>query len=101
MNRRVRLSRAAKSDLDDIWDYVADESGIEQAGRLIDSITNKFALLGRHPRAGRRRDEIHAGVRSMPAGSYVIYYRWRKNAVEIAHVFHAMRDQRKAWRPTN
>jgi plasmid stabilization system protein ParE len=41
-----RVSPQAERDLDDIWYYVAKESGsIEIANRLIDSITHRFFLL--------------------------------------------------------
>jgi plasmid stabilization system protein ParE len=52
-----RLSPQAETELDDIWYYIAKESGsIEIADRLIDSITERFFLLSRYPRIGRRRD---------------------------------------------
>jgi toxin ParE1/3/4 len=45
-----RLAPQAEADLDDVWYYVVKESGsLEIAGRLIDSITNRFLLLARHP----------------------------------------------------
>jgi plasmid stabilization system protein ParE len=45
-----RLSPTAEADLDDIWYYVAKESGsIEIADRLIDTMTERFFLLSRHP----------------------------------------------------
>ena len=38
-----RLAPEAEAELDDIWYYVAKESGsIEIANRLIDSITDRF-----------------------------------------------------------
>jgi len=41
-----QLSPKAEADLDDIWLYVANESGsLDIATRLIDSITNQFFLL--------------------------------------------------------
>jgi toxin ParE1/3/4 len=53
-----RLAPRAAADLDDIWYYVAKESGsIETANRLIDSITDRFLLLARHPYLGRSRDD--------------------------------------------
>jgi len=40
-----RVARPAANDLDEIWYYVAKESGsVEIADRLIDSITNRFLL---------------------------------------------------------
>jgi hypothetical protein len=41
-----RVAPQAEAELDDIWYYVAKESGsIEIADRLIDSITERFYLL--------------------------------------------------------
>ena len=42
-------SPQADSDLGDIWVYVAKRSGsLDTADRLIDSITDRFALLATH-----------------------------------------------------
>jgi len=64
-------ARKADADLDDIWFYVANESGsTDVANRLIDSITDQFFLLARHPHLGRPRDdEFGAGSRSLPSAS--------------------------------
>jgi plasmid stabilization system protein ParE len=68
-----RLAPQATADLDDIWYYVANESGVETANRLIDSITDDFSLLARHPHLGRSRyDDFGHGMRSFPVGEYVI-----------------------------
>src|SRR2546430_9957910 len=41
-----------------IWYYVAKESGsVETANYLIDSITDRFFLLSRHPHLGGSREE--------------------------------------------
>jgi len=53
-----RLAPEAKADLVELWSYVADERRIETADRLVDSITARFLLLSRHPRVGRRRDDL-------------------------------------------
>lgn len=48
-----RLAPRAETDLDEIWGYVAKESGsIEIANRLIDSITDRFFLLAGFPHSG-------------------------------------------------
>jgi toxin ParE1/3/4 len=63
-----RVSPQAIADLDAIWYYVATESGsIETANHLIDSITDRFFLLSRHPHLGRSRDEdLGIGLRTFP-----------------------------------
>ena len=53
-----RVAPEAEAELDNIWYYVAKESGsVEIADRLIDSITERFYLLACHPHIGRHRDE--------------------------------------------
>jgi toxin ParE1/3/4 len=89
-----RVAPEAESELDNIWYYVAKESGsIEVADRLIDSITERFYLLAWHPHIGRRRDEdLRPGLRSFPVGEYVIIYRVEEQDVQILHVFRGSRN---------
>jgi toxin ParE1/3/4 len=89
-----RVAPQAEAELDDIWYYVAKESGsIEIADRLIDSITERFYLLACHPHIGRHRDEdLRPGLRSFPVGEYVIIYRVEEKDVLILHVFRGSRD---------
>lgn len=52
-----RLAPSAEDDLDDIWLYVARESGsLEIANRLIDTITERFTALASFPYIGRSRE---------------------------------------------
>jgi hypothetical protein len=54
-----RIAPRAETDLDDIWLYVARDSGsIEIANRLIDTITDRFFVLGSLPRIGRSARKI-------------------------------------------
>jgi len=71
------LLRRSKSSLEDIWCYIAGESGsTDIADRLIDSFTDRFFLLASHPYVGRRRDDdLQPGLRSFPVGEYVIICR--------------------------
>jgi toxin ParE1/3/4 len=84
----------AEADLDNIWYYVAKESGsIEIADRLIDSISARFYLLAAHPHLGRRRDEdLRPGLRSFPVGEYVIIYRLEEEDALILHVLRGSRN---------
>ena len=89
-----RVAPQAEADLDNIWYYVAKESGsIEIADRLIDSITERFYLLASHPHIGRHRDEdLRPGLRSFPVDKYVIIYRVEEDDLLILHVFRGSRD---------
>ena len=85
----------AERDLDDIWYYVAKESGsIEIANRLIDSITDRFFLLAGFQHLGRTRDEdFGPGSRSVAVGNYVIVYCVEAEDVLILRVVHGRRDR--------
>ncbi len=87
-----RVSPAAESDLDDIWLYIARESSIETAERVIANLTERFYLLTRHPQAGRRRDDLRPGVRSFPVGRHVIFYRLFEDEVVILRVIDGRRE---------
>ena len=88
------IAPRAEADLDDIWLYVARESGsMNVANRLLDAITDKFYFLSNFPYAGRPRDlEFGAGTRSFPVGEYVILYCVEGEDVFILRVVHGKRD---------
>lgn len=93
-----RLASQVEFELDDIWYYVARESGsIEIADRLIDSITDRFFLLANHPYVGRLREDLRPGLRSFPVGQYVIIYRIEDADVLILHVLHSHRDVQRMF----
>jgi toxin ParE1/3/4 len=97
--KRIRISRHAERDLDNIWHYIAaDANSIDVADRVIDSIVRHFALLARQPHAGRSREDIDPGVRSFPSGNYLIYYRESRSHVVISRILHGKRDQGGAWK---
>lgn len=88
-----RLAPQVEFELDEIWHYIATESGSpEIADRLIDSITDRFFLLSKHPYVGRHRDDLRPGLRSFPVGPYVIIYRVEDGNALILHVSHSHRD---------
>lgn len=89
-----RVAAQAEADLDEIWLYVARESGsMETANRLVDSITDRFFFLSSFPHAGRVRDrDFGIGTRSFPVGEYVIVYCVEGEEVFILRVVHGRRD---------
>ena len=88
------LAPQVAAELDEIWYYIARESGNPQiADRLIDSIIARFSLLSTHPYLGRPRDkELRPGLRSFPVGNYLLIYRVKGENVLILHVAHGRRD---------
>jgi toxin ParE1/3/4 len=94
-----RVSPRATADLDEIWLYVAEESGSPNiAQRLTDSITDRFYVLSEHPYLGRSRSELGPGLRSHPVRNYLIFYRVDEGDVLIVRVLHGNRDIEAVFR---
>ena len=87
-----RLAPEAEADLDELWFYIASNGSVETADRVVDAITTRFFLLGRHPRAGRRRDDLRPGLRAFPVGDYLVFYRVEGDDALIQRVIRGSRD---------
>jgi toxin ParE1/3/4 len=96
-----RVAPAAERDLDEIWYYVAKESGsFDIANRLIDTITDRFFLLTGFPYLGRSREEdFGSGCRSFAVGEYVIVYTVEVEDVLVLRVVHGRRDIEALFAP--
>jgi len=81
----------ALSDLAEIWDYIADDSEA-RADAFVGTIDAKFQTLAKQPGIGRLRDELAAGLRSLPVGRYIIFYLPLAEGVDIIRVLHGARD---------
>jgi toxin ParE1/3/4 len=98
MRKLYRVARSAERDLDAIWCYVARDAGEETASKSVDEIVERFRHLAQFPLSGRSRNDIEYGVRSLPVGEFIIYYRPRvKAGVLISRVIHGARRQKRAW----
>lgn len=89
----VTYAAAFRADAAEVWDYIGAESP-DRADAVIDAVTEAVALLVEHPRAGRARDELGAGVRSfaVPTGRHVVYYRVAGEGIEALRLLHTSRD---------
>ena len=61
--KRVRVTRDAARDLDELWLYIARDS-VEAANRHVDELTSRFPLLGSAPEMGgpATRSNLGSGV---------------------------------------
>ena len=89
--KRLILSRAARSDLIEIWEYIAAENP-SAANRVHREISERFDKLLQFPEMGRRRDELKKGLRSFPVKKYLVFYFIIKEGVKIARVLHGAQD---------
>lgn len=88
---QYRVSDAARSDLDGIWFYIAQDD-VDAADRFIRAIVSRFPKMAAMPLIGRQRGELAPRLRSFPVSRYVVFYRPLENGVEIVRVLHGARD---------
>ena len=86
------LSAAADQDIQDIYDYAAQEYGEDQAESYTLELEIFLEELVRSPEMGRRRDDIRTGLRSFPKGHHVIFYRILADRIRIVRILHSRQD---------
>ena len=91
---RLRIAQQARADLDEIWIYIAQESGApSSATRIVESIVEKFRLLAQFPMLGRSLEsEQRPQIRTFVTNNYLIFYRPHADELRILRIIHASRD---------
>lgn len=88
---RLRLSPFVPTDLEEIADYIAQDSP-RQAVRVLRALHEKMRQIAKQPRLYQLRPEIGEEARLTSVGHYVILFRIRKDIVRIERVVHGSRD---------
>jgi len=88
---RCQFTLQASRDLDEIYDYIAQDNP-NAAASWVGLLKQKCRTLARNPAIGRQREELMPSLRSFPVGSYVIFYRISQTGVEVIRVLHGARD---------
>lgn len=90
----VVFREEAISDLLEIYNYIAEQSGYpEQAWRFVERIRARCERIGDAPHGGRSRDDLATGLRTVPVErSAVIAYVVDAACVRITNVFYGGRD---------
>ncbi len=80
------LSTGAELDLDEIWEYIAQDN-IEAADRWIEKLFDAFEMLAQAPGMGHKRQDLTTlPVLFWPVGAYMVIYRTQRDRVEIVAV---------------
>ena len=90
--RPIIWSPEARADLSEIWDYYVGVAGRHTADGIVRGITQACILLEEHPFAGRTRNEVRPGLRSMATSPHVVFYRVIDDVAEIVRVLDGRRD---------
>jgi toxin ParE1/3/4 len=74
MTPQFYLTQPAIQDIEAIADYIADQTGLQQAERFLSKLDAKFARITQFPDLGRPRNEILPELRSLAMESYLTLY---------------------------
>lgn len=89
----VVITNDAESDLEAIADYIAIDSP-RRATSFTAELIEKARNIGYMPRAYPSRPDIGLNVRVAIHREYVIFFRVRREFVEILRIVHGARDLR-------
>ena len=89
--KRFELTRQAHADLQNIWDFIAQDS-LDAADRVLDEFQHTIARLAAMPGIGRTREDLTTqDVLFWPMYSYLILYRKNSAPLLIVGVLHGRR----------
>lgn len=92
MTSGFRLTPRAAADLDAIADYTLEKWGLAQMEEYLRSLNHRFEWLTENPFAGRERNDVHPGYRSIPEGSHIIFYIINDEWIDIIGIPHKSMD---------
>jgi len=92
MSLRFVLSRDAVEDINEVWDYIAEDS-LDAADRVMEDFYQAIRKLAATPGMGHKREDLadQRPILFWPVGNYLIIYRVCR-LVEIVAVAHGKRD---------
>ena len=89
---RFVITPDARTDLLDIWNYIAEDS-IESADQVLARLYDAFTRLAEAPGMGHHREDLaDSRHRFWTIYSYVIAYREKTNPLEIVAIVHGARQ---------
>ena len=92
--KRVALTQAAREDLFEIQEFIAQDSP-EAAARVRDKLREAMRRLAELPQSGHlRRDLADEPLRFWQVYSFLIVYRPETQPLQVIRVLHASRDVR-------
>jgi toxin ParE1/3/4 len=85
-------SPEALDDIDHLWDYYARIAGRATADKIVREIAKVVKTIDDFPFAGRARDEIQPGLRSLTVTPQIVFYRLKDGRPEIVRVLDGRQD---------
>jgi toxin ParE1/3/4 len=93
----VRQSKKATADLVHIWRSINRESP-RSANKVAADLRSKIEQLADIPEMGVKREELGRSMRMIVVDSYLIFYTFEIDTVNIRRVLHGARDLKRVMR---
>jgi addiction module RelE/StbE family toxin len=87
---KIRWTTIAANDLKAAYEYVREES-VVHADKLVARILSGIEMLERYPQLGREGRLEGTQELAITGTPFIVFYRIRRNQVEILGVLHAAR----------
>jgi len=87
----AELSEDAEDDLAEIWAYIALDN-VRAADKTVQKIRRTCQMIAEMPGMGPERPELAPGLRSLPQGNYIIFYRPAAHGIDVARIIHGKRN---------
>ena len=101
MTRRLTLAQAAEVDLDETFDYIAEDN-VQAAEKYIRELLGVASVYLEHPILGLHDPELSAmfdcEVRSYRYRNHRCYYVYTDSELRIIRALHGARDKDKAFK---
>jgi antitoxin ParD1/3/4/toxin ParE1/3/4 len=92
MSRHV-VTAPARADLFAIWQYIAEQSGLDRADHVIAELHQAMRKLAETPGMGHIRDDLaDESLRVWSVFSFLVIYRPKTSPLQVVRVLHGARD---------
>lgn len=89
---KLRITKAAGSDMRSIRRYTLKTWGAEQEQKYIDQLWDKIQAISENPSRHRLRNDLFPGCRSAREGKHVILFQVADDTLTIVRVLHTAMD---------
>ena len=91
LSNKLYISNQAVEDLEDIWDYIANDN-VKRADAFLDKLYTKCLELSELKGVGRSRDDLLPALKSFPYKKYIIFFYRTELEINISRILHSGRD---------
>ena len=89
---KYRISKAARSDLDRIWEYTYHKWSKEQADRYYSLLMSEIEFITSNLTSGKPMDHVKKNYFASFVKSHMILFKRNKEIVEIIRILHQKMD---------